>query len=127
MTGSSLPVGYSLGVLNRKQAAEYVGVSPSLFDEMVANRRMPEAVVLSERRVGWIQRELDAAVAALPRKAQAETQNDITHLKACLVVKAGLGLEVPLISINVPLWMPIAMSGLRGRLDYGHPRHRVYA
>jgi predicted DNA-binding transcriptional regulator AlpA len=73
MKGSSLPVGYPRCVLGREQAAEYVGVSPSLFDEMVADRRMPDAVELSERRFGWIQRELDAAVAALPRKGQAKS------------------------------------------------------
>jgi predicted DNA-binding transcriptional regulator AlpA len=73
MKGSSLPVGYPRCVLGREQAAEYVGVSPSLFDEMVADRRMPEAVELSERRFGWIQQELDAAVAALPRKGRAKS------------------------------------------------------
>jgi predicted DNA-binding transcriptional regulator AlpA len=69
---SSLPVGYPLCVLNREQSAEYVCVSPSLFDEMVADGRMPKAIVLSERRFGWIQRELEASIAALPRKGQAE-------------------------------------------------------
>lgn len=70
MKGSVLPFGYLLGVLNREQAAEYVGVSPSLFDDMVANKRMPPAVELSEKRYGWIQRELDTAIAALPRKGE---------------------------------------------------------
>jgi predicted DNA-binding transcriptional regulator AlpA len=54
MTGSSLPIGYRKGVLQREQAAEYLGVSPSLFDEMVGDGRMPKAVVLSERRYGWV-------------------------------------------------------------------------
>ncbi|MCK1567475.1 hypothetical protein IVB08_26550 [Bradyrhizobium sp. 173] len=72
MKGSSLPIGYILGVLSREQAAEYVCVSPSLFDEMVLVGRMPKAVVLSERRFGWIQRELDLAIAALPRKDHIE-------------------------------------------------------
>jgi len=72
MTGSSLPWGYRLGVLNRAQAAEYVGVSPSLFDEMVADGRIPKPVVLSERRYGWAQQELDAAIAELPRKGEAD-------------------------------------------------------
>jgi predicted DNA-binding transcriptional regulator AlpA len=73
MKGSSLPPGYVLGVLNREQAAQYVGVSPSLFDELVANGRMPKGVVLSERRFGWVQRELDGAIATLPRKGETET------------------------------------------------------
>jgi predicted DNA-binding transcriptional regulator AlpA len=72
MKGSSLPIGYTRCVLNRMQVAEYLGVSASTFDEMVADGRMPQPVVLSERRFGWIQRELDAAVAALPRRNAAE-------------------------------------------------------
>jgi predicted DNA-binding transcriptional regulator AlpA len=73
MKGSSLPFGYLLGALNRMQSAEYVNVCPSVFDEMVADGRMPKPVVLSERRFGWIQRELDAALARLPRKTQTES------------------------------------------------------
>jgi predicted DNA-binding transcriptional regulator AlpA len=73
MKGSALPIGYSRCVLNRECAAEYIDVSPSTFDEMVADGRMPKPVVLSERRFGWIQRELDMAAAALPRKAATES------------------------------------------------------
>ena len=54
---------------------------------MVADRRMPEAVVLSERRFGWIQRELDAAVAALPRKGQTESHADGTEMSNAERVK----------------------------------------
>jgi predicted DNA-binding transcriptional regulator AlpA len=68
MKGSSLPFGYLLGALNRMQSAEYVNVCPSVFDEMVADGRMPKPVVVSERRFGWIQRELDAA----PRGCRAK-------------------------------------------------------
>jgi predicted DNA-binding transcriptional regulator AlpA len=70
MKASSLPIGYILGVLNRDQAAEYVGVGVSLFDTMVADQRMPAPVVLSVGRVGWVQRELDQAIADLPRRGQ---------------------------------------------------------
>lgn len=80
MKGSSLPLGYSLCVLSREQSAEYVNVSPSLFDDMVADGRMPEAVVLSERRFGWIQRELDKAVAVLPRKGHAESRSGVAEI-----------------------------------------------
>jgi hypothetical protein len=69
MKASALPFGYVLGVLTREQAAEYVGgVGVSLFDAMVAHGRMPPAVILSVGRIGWVQRELDLAIAALPRK-----------------------------------------------------------
>jgi predicted DNA-binding transcriptional regulator AlpA len=73
MKGSALPIGYSRCVLNRECSAEYIDVSPSTFDEMVADGRMPKPVVLSERRFGWIQRELDVAAAALPRKGKTES------------------------------------------------------
>ncbi|WP_246208342.1 helix-turn-helix transcriptional regulator [Bradyrhizobium rifense] len=78
--GSSLPIGYSRCVLHREEAAEYVGVSPRLFDVMVADGRMPRAVRLSERRYGWIQRELDAAVATLPRKEDFDDHTSGIHV-----------------------------------------------
>jgi integrase len=49
-------------------AHHYVNVCPTTFDEMVDDGRMPKPVALSERRFGWIQRELDASVGALPRR-----------------------------------------------------------
>jgi predicted DNA-binding transcriptional regulator AlpA len=73
MKASTLPVGYMLGVLHREQAAEYTGVGPSLFDGLVEAGVMPLPVVLSVGRIGWVQKELDLAIAALPRKGQMET------------------------------------------------------
>lgn len=46
--------------LSRVEAAQYVGVSPSLFDEMVIDKRMPPALAINARRV-WDIRALDAA------------------------------------------------------------------
>jgi hypothetical protein len=46
-------------------ATEYVGVSPSLFDEMVNDGRMPRPKVINSRRV-WDIRQLDIAFNALP-------------------------------------------------------------
>lgn len=51
--------------LNRVEAAGYVGVSPSLFDEMVRDRRMPRPIKINTRSV-WDRRKLDAAFEALP-------------------------------------------------------------
>ena len=51
--------------LSRVQAAEYIGVSPSLFDEMVNDGRMPRPKVINSRRV-WDVRQLDIAFSALP-------------------------------------------------------------
>jgi predicted DNA-binding transcriptional regulator AlpA len=51
--------------LSREQAAAYIGVSPSLFDVLVKDRRMPEPKRINARTV-WDRLQLDAALAALP-------------------------------------------------------------
>jgi predicted DNA-binding transcriptional regulator AlpA len=61
--------------LNRVQAAEYVGVSPSLFDEMVRDGRMPRAKKINSRTV-WDVRKLDIAFDALPGDEQADEGNE---------------------------------------------------
>jgi predicted DNA-binding transcriptional regulator AlpA len=50
--------------LSRVQAAAYVGVSPTLFDEMVGDGRMPKPVRINARTV-WDRLQLDDAFAAL--------------------------------------------------------------
>jgi predicted DNA-binding transcriptional regulator AlpA len=51
--------------LGREDAASYIGISPSKFDQMVADRRMPEPRRIDTRKV-WDVRELDKAFEALP-------------------------------------------------------------
>ena len=51
--------------LSREQAAAYVGISPSLFDILVKDGRMPAPKRINARTV-WDRLELDAAFAALP-------------------------------------------------------------
>jgi predicted DNA-binding transcriptional regulator AlpA len=50
--------------LSRVQAAAYVGISPSLFDEMVKDGRMPKPVRINGRTI-WDRLKLDEAFAAL--------------------------------------------------------------
>lgn len=50
--------------LSRVQAAAYVGVSPTLFDAMVDDGRMPRPVRINSRTV-WDRLQLDEAFAAL--------------------------------------------------------------
>lgn len=50
--------------LSRVEAAVYVGVSPTKFDEMVADGRMPPPKSIDARRV-WDMRKLDVAFDAL--------------------------------------------------------------
>lgn len=51
--------------LSRPDAAAYIGVGMSKFDEMVSDGRMPAPRCIDSRRV-WDRRELDAAFDALP-------------------------------------------------------------
>ncbi len=50
--------------LSRAQAAAYIGVSVTLFDEMVADGRMPTPIRINSR-VLWDRLQLDDAFAAL--------------------------------------------------------------
>ena len=51
--------------LSRIDAANYVGVGPSKFDEMVADGRMPAPRRIDGRKI-WDVRELDASFEDLP-------------------------------------------------------------
>ena len=51
--------------LSRDEAAEYVGVSSSKFDEMTKDGRMPQPKRIDGRRV-WDIREIDDAFQRLP-------------------------------------------------------------
>ncbi len=50
--------------LSRVQSAAYIGVSPTLFDEMVDDGRMPKPTRINARTV-WDRHKLDEAFAAL--------------------------------------------------------------
>ena len=62
--------------LSRDEAARYVGIGVTLFDQMVADGRMPGPKVINSRKV-WDRQRLDVAfedlpdVAVQPRKAFA--------------------------------------------------------
>mgnify|MGYP003927089277 FL=1 len=53
-------------LLSRVQAAEYVGVSPTIFDRMVEDGLMPKALRIYSR-VLWDVRKIDQAISALSR------------------------------------------------------------
>lgn len=60
--------------LNRVEAAIYVGVSASKFDQMVADRRMPKPKKIDCRKV-WDMRALDLAFDELT-EGDAENEWD---------------------------------------------------
>lgn len=51
--------------LNRARAAAYIGVSPSLFDKLVLDGRMPKPKRINSRIV-WDRQQLDEAFEVLP-------------------------------------------------------------
>jgi hypothetical protein len=51
--------------LSREEAATYVGIGATKFDEMVADGRMPKPKRVDSRKV-WDVRRLDVAFEALP-------------------------------------------------------------
>jgi predicted DNA-binding transcriptional regulator AlpA len=53
--------------LSRTEAAMYVGISPSKFDELVDDNRMPKPRLIDCRKV-WDVHELDLAFDELPRE-----------------------------------------------------------
>jgi predicted DNA-binding transcriptional regulator AlpA len=55
--------------MGRLEAARYIGVGPDLFDEMVADRRMPKPREIN-RRIIWDRAELDIAFSELPHRGQ---------------------------------------------------------
>lgn len=57
--------------LSRVYAAAYIGVSPTKFDEMVADRRMPRAIRIDGRRV-WDRLKIDEAFAALGEESEGK-------------------------------------------------------
>jgi hypothetical protein len=56
--------------LARDEAAEYIGVGATLFDEMVADGRMPKPKTINSRRV-WARVQLEKAFASLPEEGQS--------------------------------------------------------
>ena len=65
-------------LISRDASAAYVGVSPNTFDQMVTDRLMPKPRRLTERRLAWDVRQLDAAIDRLPVDGGFDTDTDDT-------------------------------------------------
>lgn len=63
--GDVLPLSLPPRGINRVEAAAYVGVSTTKFDEMVEDGRMPRAKRI-DGRVVWDRKKLDVAFDQLP-------------------------------------------------------------
>jgi predicted DNA-binding transcriptional regulator AlpA len=55
--------------LSRAEAAEYIGVGPALFDEMVKDGRMPKPKLINSRRI-WMRAKIEKSFAELPEDGQ---------------------------------------------------------
>ena len=66
---ADLPAGLAPRALSRVQAAAYCGISPSIFDGLVAERRMPKPARIG-RRLIWCRRQLDRALDELFNEPQ---------------------------------------------------------
>lgn len=53
--------------MSRTESAEYIGVSTTLFDQMVRDGRMPRGKMINSRRV-WPRLQLESAFAHLPEE-----------------------------------------------------------
>ncbi|MBX3502839.1 MAG: hypothetical protein KF889_25620 [Alphaproteobacteria bacterium] len=62
--------------LSREEAARYIGVGATKFDEMVRDRRMPRPKRI-DGRVVWDRIALDAAFSDLPDDGKRENQFDV--------------------------------------------------
>ncbi|RWM28614.1 hypothetical protein [Mesorhizobium sp.] len=62
---SALPPSLPPRGLSRVEAAAYIGVSASLFDEMVKDGRMPKPKRVNSRTI-WDRHQVDHAFEALP-------------------------------------------------------------
>jgi hypothetical protein len=67
----ALPLGVVPRGLRREQAAQYLGVSPTKFDQMVADGRAPKPKHIDGCRV-WDVRALDLAFDRLDGNAEAD-------------------------------------------------------
>ena len=65
MTDRTDSIAYAPRGLSREDAARYVGVGPTKFDEMVADNRMPRPKRV-DGRVVWDRIKIDAAFSELP-------------------------------------------------------------
>jgi predicted DNA-binding transcriptional regulator AlpA len=64
--------------LRRVDAAAYISISPSLFDSMVQDGRMPSPRMINTRTV-WDRYELDEAFETLPRRETANPWDDVAN------------------------------------------------
>jgi predicted DNA-binding transcriptional regulator AlpA len=61
----------SARLVTKTIAAEYVGVGTIKFTELVDTGVMPKPIYLSERKIMWDKKDLDAAIESLKISAES--------------------------------------------------------
>jgi predicted DNA-binding transcriptional regulator AlpA len=61
--------------MSRQEAARWIGVSPSKFEQLVKDGRMPRPKII-DARVIWDRYQLDAAMDELPDRDRAANDDD---------------------------------------------------
>lgn len=59
MKKTEMPDGVTIRCLNKKQAAQYIGVSMNTFIRMVDRGEAPKPIQISQRRLVWDRKQLD--------------------------------------------------------------------
>ena len=72
----ALPPTLQPRLISREAAAAYLSVAPGTFDKMVQEGRMPRAKRVSEGRLAWDVRSLDAAIDVLPSDGVSKQTDD---------------------------------------------------
>lgn len=61
--------------MSRIEAAHYVGVSPTMYDTLVRDGRMPQPKVVNSRVI-WDRRKIEVFFSALPDRAANPAEQD---------------------------------------------------
>lgn len=79
MTARADPIAYPPRGMSRDEAARYVGVGTTKFDEMVADGRMPKPKKI-DGRVIWDRLRVEAAFTDLPDLADENAANPLDRM-----------------------------------------------
>jgi predicted DNA-binding transcriptional regulator AlpA len=75
MSNPAVSLNYTPIGLSREEAAQHIGIGTTLFDEMVADGRMPPPKCINSRRV-WSRVAVEQSFALLPDDGPANDDNE---------------------------------------------------
>jgi predicted DNA-binding transcriptional regulator AlpA len=75
------PFGYPPRLMDRAEAARYLSVGITVFDEMVAEGMFPRPKKIKSKQV-WDRIDLESAASAIPEDGRTVTQTMLDHYRA---------------------------------------------